>query len=243
MKFYVVIIPNKAEIYPEYLPPTIIKVAEKNRTDQILDYMKNDTGIVFIDVRKILLQYKNGIKLFFRSDNHWNYLGAYYGYCQVMQRIREDFPSVGDPLPLDSFRIDSSKKQAGGEASLLNMEDWFYDYRVNLIPLYKQRAADGVKKDYPWPQGFEYPWDFEVDREVKDDSLPSAVFIRDSYMDFNLMFFQEHFRRSVYIFDAWEYGTNYSIIKSEKPDIVVLSILDNGYDTFIEHAYDEEDND
>jgi alginate O-acetyltransferase complex protein AlgJ len=242
IKFYVVFIPNKAEIYPEYLPETILKSSDMNRTDQILQYMKSDTGMVFIDLRKALLDNKNGIRLYFQTDNHWNYLGAYYAYCEVMRRIKKDFPSVGDPISLDSLKIDSSKHQAGGESTLINMEEWISENRIELIPLYKEKAENGESKEYICPQGFPYEWDYENDLEIKNDSLPKAVFIRDSYLDFNKMFFQEHFRRSVFIFDSWFYGRNYGIIEKENPDIVVLCLLDSGYDSILEHANDKDDN-
>ena len=242
IKFYVVLIPNKGEIYPEYLPETILKSSEMNQTDQILQFMKKDTDIVIIDLRKTLIEHKNKENLFFKTDNHWSFYGAYYGYCDIIRRIHKDFPAIGFPISLDSLKPEVIKHQAGGESVLLNMEEWLYDDRINLVPLYKQRSFDGKKKGYKCPAGFLYPWDYEIDKEVNDDKLPKAVFIRDSYIDYNITLFQEHFKRSVYIFDAWQYGKNYGIIENEKPDIVVLSIIDSGYDPFIDHMNDKDKN-
>jgi len=233
IKFYVAIAPNKHEIYPEHLPSNIYQLSNPGRTDQLMAYMKNDTAVPIIDLRKILLQHKRPIPLYYKTDNHWNYLGAYYAYTEIINRIRKDFPSVGPTLKRDDFRIDSNKVEAGGEAMQINMEEWFYERRINMTPKFKEKAVDGQKQNYEVPYGFPYPWDYEVVKETKNDSLPTVVFIRDSFTDFMITYLKEHFRKSVYIFDYWRYAQNKKIIANEKPKIVVLILLDSAYNTLL----------
>jgi hypothetical protein len=60
---------------------------------------------------------------------------------------------------------------------------------------------------------------------IPDSILPRVVVIRDSFFWFIMLFFDQHFSKTVYIFDAWAYGTNWPIIQKEKPDLVVLEIF------------------
>ena len=237
MKFYFVIVPNKPFIYPEYIPSEYQPSPGLSRTDRIMEFMKRDTDVAIIDLRQVLLKNKGSLPLFYKTDNHWNYLGAYYAYTEIINRIRKDFPSVGIPASLDKFRIDISEVKSGLEAMLLNMEEWYKENQIKLIPKFKAKGKDGKKMNYKLPEGFPFPWDFEIDKETGIDSLPSVVVIRDSFTDFLIPYLKEHFKRSVYIFDAWRYKENRKIIENEKPNIVMLIVLDNGIDALIPNDY------
>jgi hypothetical protein len=228
MKFYFVIAPNKHFIYDDHLPSIYRKTSGNDRTDRIVEFMKNDTEITIIDLRKVLLQHKSPTPLYFKTDNHWNALGAYYGYTEIINTIKKDFPMVGPPVDLKDFSIDSSEVRAGMESMLMDMEHWYTDNRIKLIPKFKEKGIDGVKMNYIFNGWFPYPDDYEIDKETGIDSLPTAVVIRDSYSDYLIPYLKEHFKRSVYIFDAWRYKENRNIINKEKPNMIMLIVLDNG---------------
>ncbi len=38
----------------------------------------------------------------FKTDHHWNDLGAYQGYSDIITMIQQDFPSIADPYPIRS---------------------------------------------------------------------------------------------------------------------------------------------
>jgi hypothetical protein len=228
MKFYLVIAPNKHFIYTEHLPSEFQNEPELDRTDEIMAFMKPDTEVNIIDLRNVLRQHKNPIPLYNKTDNHWNDLGAYYAYTEIIQRLKKDFPSVGSPLKLNSFRIDSSKVAAGLEAMLLDMEEWYTDKKIKLIPQFKEKGVNGKKMNYKFIGWFPLPDEYEIDKETGNATLPSIVVIRDSYTDYLIPFLKEHFKRSVFIFDAWRYKENRNIINKEKPNIVMLIVLDNG---------------
>ncbi len=227
LKFYMVIAPNKHFIYTEHLPSEFHKSPGTDRTDRLIDFMKYDSEVNIIDLRDVLLQHKSPIPLYYKTDNHWNFLGAYYGYTEIINRVKKDFPTVGSPIKLDSFKIDSSEVRAGMESMMIDMEEWYTDNRIKLIPKFKEKGMDGKKMNYKFDGWFPYPDDYEIDKETGDSTKPSIVVIRDSYTDFLIPLMKEHFKRSVYIFDAWRYKENRNIISKEKPNIVMLIVLDN----------------
>ena len=65
-------------------------------------------------------------------------------------------------------------------------------------------------------------------------SLPEAVIFRDSFIDFMMPFLQEHFKKSVFIFDNWQYKYIDKIIDTEKPDIVITFVFESNLHQIIE---------
>jgi hypothetical protein len=98
--------------------------------------------------------------------------------------------------------------------------------KTNKIVVENAKAKDAPKGNYPCIEGFAYPGEYEMDWQVPDSTLPKAVVIRDSFFGALLPLFSENFRRSVYIFDSWQYRFNLDIIEAEKPDVVVLEIFE-----------------
>ncbi len=223
--FYFALVPNKHRIYSEYLPNNIVKTTGLTIYDQVVDALKDDSLIHLIDLRKPLEKAKAEHILYYKKDNHWNDIGAYIGYRSIINSINKQFPKV-TPVPIEAYDLDTTQSLVGGEALQIGVEDFIKENRVMLKPKYNLLSQPGEKQNYPMPIGFPYPWDFEIIKIVDDPSLPTAVIIRDSFTDFMLQFFSENFRKSIFIFDSWEYKENRNIIEKEKPNIVILEIIE-----------------
>ena len=165
--------------------------------------------------------------MFCKTDNHWSELGAYFAYTVLMDSIRKDFPACGPAIPLQKFRIDSNETVAGGQAYEMNLADHYFEKKIKLLPVSPLKAEEGENMNYPCPPGFIYPWAFEMEWEVKNETLPKAVIIRDSYTQALIPLLSEHFSRSVYIWDRWMYAQNRAVISNEKPDMVIIIIIED----------------
>jgi alginate O-acetyltransferase complex protein AlgJ len=230
--FYFIPIPLKHSIYSEFLPLSVRKRSPLNRTDQLLDYLKNDSLIQTIDVRPALMAHKKDHLLYYKTDNHWNDLGGYYAYHAIASEINKKFASV-IPVGIQKFVTDSMKELVGGEALLLNAGDLFHEYRFDLYPGPTCKAHDGIKRGYESPPNFPYAYDFENVKETGDSSLPNALIIRDSFGDALTPLLSENFNHSVYIFDSWKYGPNWKIMESENPDIVLCMVLEKNLEKLL----------
>lgn len=73
-EFHMLIGPNKSTIYPEYLPPLTFP-AKKRCITPAVEQLKAG-GISIFDSTETLLENKDKGLLYFRSDTHWNNLGA-----------------------------------------------------------------------------------------------------------------------------------------------------------------------
>ncbi len=225
IQFYFALVPNKHRVYSEYLPNNVAKREGLTVYYQVLEALKEDTLIHLIDLRVPIETAKAEHVLYYKKDNHWNDIGAYVGYKSIIEHINKDFPKV-TPVALNAYDLDTTVSLVGGEALQIGMDKFIKEKRVMLRPKNAMRSHPGELQNYPAPATFPYPDDFEIVKNIDDELLPTAVIIRDSFTDFMLQFFSENFKKTIFIFDNWEYKENKNIIDKEKPNIVVLEVIE-----------------
>ena len=97
MNFVFTVAPDKAQIYPEYLPAGY-KKSDKNNLTVLEKYLKDDK-INYVSLRDEMLGKKqDGAFLYLTGDTHWNGLGALYGYNAIINSLpgrHETFSGVG----------------------------------------------------------------------------------------------------------------------------------------------------
>lgn len=220
IKFYVMVVPIKKEIYPEFLPDYIQR-APLTVTDKIINCISNDKSINLITCKEELLQEKKKTQVYFKHDNHWNSNGAYIGYKKLISKIAIDFPIVNISL---SVVFQDFVKKGGNLANMIILDTLLYEQSKKLIVSYP-KAKEAIEGNYP-PVNNIGKDEYEIAKKTDNTSLPKAVIIRDSFFGEMMPLVSEHFSRSVYIFDAWQYGFNLDIVEAEKPDIVILEVFE-----------------
>ena len=231
-RLYLVIIPLKQSVYPEYLPLHIKKVRPETRTEQFQNIFRNDTLVKVIEVKTDLQREKSSHLLYYKTDNHWNDMGGYVAYKKLISVLRNDYPQL-KPVGLEKFILDTSQVAIGGEANMLNAGDWLHENRFDYLSGPTTKAKEAPKRGYKATEGFPYPWDFEMVRTTGDTTLPDALIFRDSFTDAMFPFLSENFNRTVFIFDAWEYKANYDIVDTEKPDIIIYLTIESDLDSYL----------
>lgn len=111
--------PSKAKIYPENLPSRLLKVklelGRLTRYEQLSQYMKANSTIPFVDLSVSLLREKRRLEeeqtlelfpLYYRTDFHWTYYGAYIAYLAIVDAINTHSARHRlRPLSLEEFTI------------------------------------------------------------------------------------------------------------------------------------------
>jgi hypothetical protein len=229
---YLVIAPTKYSIYPEYLPRYIDRLNDTSRTAIIKEALL-EKGINVMELRDTLIQNKHLGLLYYKTDNHWNELGSLITSNAIINLLRIDFPQLS-PLDINAFAIDKEDKLDGNLPKLLNMAGHFREINYVLTPNIPNPAIKTDSAGYPVPEGFPYPWEYELTYETPADSLPSMLLIRDSFGTSLIKYLNRSFRRSVFIFDNWQYTSNEHIIEQEMPDAVVYLVLESLWTGFLE---------
>lgn len=223
--FYLAIAPMKCEVYPENLPSYYHRSKTGTLTDILMARFRKDTSLRIIELKPAMTAAKEKGVVFYPTDNHWNALGAYWAYRAITDRMQHDFPKI-HPLKEDGFRIVSERGKGGNLATMIGLYEFLHEtYQKTYIR--HPRSVIGNKAGYPSPKGFSYPDEYELVRLNPDTSLPRIVVIRDSFFTALLPYMSENFSKSVYIFDNWKYERQEEIVKMEKPDIVLLEILES----------------
>lgn len=218
IKYYMVVVPDKMTIYPEYLPSQVIKVSDSTRYDQVVS-LNNDSTINVLGLKNNLLKHKNGqYEIYQRTDDHWNELGAYYGYEAIIDRIGKNFPDMM-PHKLSDYDI-SVEDRVGNMANMINVQKDYPEHYVKLTEKYKVCGRDGTKRGYAVPPNIA-DWDYEVVKVNDCGKKLKCLIIRDSFTFLMMRFLQENFKESVFIHGEWKCAMNEDLILKEKPDIVL----------------------
>lgn len=127
--YYFFAIPNKENVYREYLPDNIKIFDEKSQSEKLLDKLSESYGDKIIYAKDEIMRAKAaGVgQLYFKQDTHWNELGAFYGFMALMKRIEPDFTNFDYELTFAAPQMSNIDL-----AKIINMGTYFTDPRVQV---------------------------------------------------------------------------------------------------------------
>ncbi len=102
----VVIVPNKSTIYPQYMPPGLAMLGEESRLEQFTAFMQAHGTTRVIDLRPVLIGQSRSADVYYKTDTHWNELGAYYGATEILNVLSGQYPGMAPFPPSDYMRKD-----------------------------------------------------------------------------------------------------------------------------------------
>lgn len=219
--YVLIVAPNKATIYPEFRPDVVAGFEPDRRYQQLLDGLQQSTAVRCIDLRPALRHAKSAdTTLYFRTDTHWNAVGsriAHQAICQEMdwQDRFANQESLTTTWSGPEYRGDlsrllgSSRIQPEPVASVLPANGWRWklaEYDRSHDPILRNNLA---VPESAIPVVTEIP---------AEQSLPTAVILRDSFTLGLQPFLSEQFRRAVYL---WTYQPDLTQITCESPEIVL----------------------
>ncbi len=115
----VVVAPDKQSIYGEYLDDAPVR--PKTRLDDLLQRLDPQARAMMLDLRRPLRAAKaanSEMPLYFKTDTHWNELGAFYGYQAIITALAKVMPIANLSLAsLDDFTVKIRPFHGGDLAS------------------------------------------------------------------------------------------------------------------------------
>ncbi len=219
----VVIPPDKNTIYPQYMPDEIPVLGETSRLEQFMQYMQEHTNIQVMDLRPVLSEASQTSQIYFKSDAHWNCLGAYYASAEIISMVSISHPEVR-PRSLSDFEIgttiDSSLDISKTMGLGLQEETW------TLTPKFETHIEVS-------PAPFAENKQMRVSVNSETD-LPSAVILHDSFYNECLnQLIEPYFSKTF----SLHYGTSklsdyIDLIEKEKPDVVIVEFAERHIEYF-----------
>lgn len=208
-KFYVFIMPDKNKIYGEYIT-YINKVSadDANRTKQLIDYLKNNTGVHVIYPYDALLSAKKEFLLYYKNDTHWNSLGAYTAYKYIMNQM-----GIKSNITITQELEMRSKGDLTNMTHGISEDDTIYN---KITPTNMANCSSETMDTHELIQC--------NNKKYKDSRKLYAL--RDSYMNAFGPFLNNIFKNTNYV---WRYDIQKSdldFIEKSKIDIVVLELVE-----------------
>lgn len=212
IKYLVVLVPNKATVYPELAPASVRPLYPKGPAEQLKDHLKAYTDVEVIDLTSPLVAAKAKRLTHPKLDAHWNEFGGYVGYRATVEKLAEWFPGMA-PIPEDECVIED--KESGGDLAYIMGFPDLTEIRTFMRPVEsRSKGLDG--------------WGGMVNQSktstVDDPSLPRAVIFHDSFMTAQKQFLSEHFSEARY---RWIY-TDFDVaaINETKPHVVIQEMIE-----------------
>ena len=84
--FVLFIAPIKESIYYEFIPQ-YIKLKDVSTIDKLVSYLRENTDIKVVYPKEEMMRYKNKYELYYKEDTHWNDIGGYLGYLELMNSL------------------------------------------------------------------------------------------------------------------------------------------------------------
>lgn len=107
IKFYFVIAPDKETVYPEYLPGYENGLDTQRRIRDFYQRLHLKDDIKAINVLDALISSKIVNNVYYKTDSHWNFFGAYIAIEEIVKQMAEDFPTL-EPIPLSFYSVKES---------------------------------------------------------------------------------------------------------------------------------------
>ena len=224
IKFYLLITPDKHTIYPENLPRYYSKKFINRNTDKIYISLKNKLNL--IDIRDELIFHKSQQEnnLYHRTDSHWNDYGAYFAYKKIIATLSINFPSIGSAKGIKRFKIKETKSRQNTTTDMINLTDVIKSDK-DFTFTYHGKVLRKLPNELTLPNSKRInPKDYEVRFKSESGNKLKILVFRDSFSGRLMKFLSLHFNESIFISNFHKYDQ--TIIDNEKPDIVILQIVE-----------------
>ena len=210
IRFVFVVAPDKSEIYPEQLPDGV-PAAPFTALDQLMAALAGQSRFDFIDLRPLLKVAKAKDQIYYKTDSHWNSLGAYLALTRVLQgRL-----PLGVSLPaFADYRLDP-RPFAGDLVQLLGLDCCISEPQGELI----RNFPDPIKHSgFEMKDGQEARW---IDTTHKE--LAPIFVYGDSFSDAWMDLLADVTSRVVYRRN--DHPLHASEIEAEMPGLFIYEVV------------------
>jgi alginate O-acetyltransferase complex protein AlgJ len=224
ISYLVLIAPEKQSIYPEFLSAQLRKFQYDTRMNQLIQRLREThSPVLVVDVRSDLLAAKRYGPVYWKADTHWNNVGAYVVYRDLMSQIHLALPAK--PLiilePADLSRIEATG--LGGDlANMLGVPEMYSEKSLTMTPLGQTLPARNGEDQLYVLNG--------------DPHGPRLVLYHDSFAVELVPLMARSFSHGVYFWGS--HTINPDFIATHAPDIVIDEIAERFL--FAEHWQDPE---
>lgn len=209
--YLIVIVPDKEDIYPEYYPYDQ-KIGDI-KLNQFLEYMNKNSDVNILYLKQPLIDAKKeyNYPLYYIYDTHWNNLGSFIGYQEIMRVVKGYDPSI-DFFQKDDFNITAEKMSQTNVMDLLRGSAFWVERPE--IRMHIELKKDSSKKFKELNSIIVYGDSYAHVKKWFDSELEGlAKYLQLSFVNYSTFF------------DGPAYALDYSEIEKKKPEIVIRQVI------------------
>jgi len=218
--YVVVIVPEKYSVYPEFLPDWAKPVAPATALDRVATDVARHPELHFVDLRKALRAARQSERVYYKTDSHWNFVGATVGYLVLMEELERVLPGLVTVPPkrpqydraIDFYSGDLSR-MVGAPARF--SED-------DIAPLWKVLADTWPRCAHRDPAGETPGFEFYV-YVCPGPPRYRALVYRDSMAIPLIPLLSENFARTTYVST---HRIDPALVARLKPDVVIEELVE-----------------
>jgi hypothetical protein len=210
---FLMIVPNKATIYAEYMPSNLKPFSNADIFDQLENI---DLNMKYIDVKSVLLEGKkeSDAVLYHKRDSHWNNLGAAIGYRELMKALNRQ------PLELDDQQPEERDDWQGDLARML----------YPAIPTNDPQFYFKLPQKFIFSRAIRSMEDLEIE-SVHPEMEGRLVLFRDSFANALIPFVSESFQQVSYF---RQFPMDYRRIEGLDADTLILQIAQRNVNWYLQ---------
>lgn len=130
IKLGYIIMPNKEQVYPEYMPSYTVKTSVK-REETYVDYVRSNSDIDIVYPVEELKSWKKYYEMYFPYDTHWTQAGAFIGTMALYKEMGIDTTN------LLNLRVLPTKFTQKGLIDTGSLDETLYTDDTDYVIFYK----------------------------------------------------------------------------------------------------------
>jgi len=224
IKFYFSIAPNKHTIYGDMIP---IKKSNKKTKFEQLDSICKSLNIKFIDLGSKFPK-KDSLRLYHKTDSHWNHYGAFFAYMATLEAIIPDFKGIDfNYRTMKDMEVEKFWAHIGdlNRALFLEQNEEFINVKPKKAFTFVQQ-----EKRLKVPLNYHFGDHFYEDRYKNNANGLKILVLRDSFFGAYFESIADSFGESLFI---WRHDFDRKLIESEKPDILCYELVERNIDILL----------
>lgn len=222
--YAIVVVPNKENLYAEFMPERLQseRVSDESRMDRAVKYLQTHTSAKIINLKEALENAKKELPLniYFKRDTHWNNLGAYYGFNEVLKMLNAN----GYQIPIKNIEA-SMITLAGKHNTDLDMDDNETSYVVKYREEIEAKCL--INEDSGFMQVY------EMSKPYSDKTL---LMVRDSFGIAAIPYFNKVFKKTIFVHTKYNKKASMDeLIQKYQPDIIVEHLVERYFERFLRY--------
>lgn len=232
--YAVLVCPDKHGIYYEYLPKYLRINKQWRYAEKVITAVK-ERGIPVFDMFADVISKKNTVLLYYRTDTHWNILGAEAGFSGAYKWLQNDIlkTSLGK-MPRYSFTAaplhGGDLVSIGGYYGLPLQEGDAYNFVLENADsvLWKKNGIETEDSIFKGIRGWEGQYKESMHNKNAVNHLRVVIFC-DSFFSNLAPFFNAAFSDILYISQGMPFQDKLQAIDEFKPDLVISEYVERTF--------------